>query len=204
MKDTRNFAIGVILIAFGFLFILEEIFDVDIFDVIFSLWPLLLILAGWYLIKKTNKSRPERPAGTPGDSQAGEIPLGESTGMLYESLHESSFIGDTSIRVTSKDFKGGSVRNIIGDIHLNLSEIDTKSGEKTIYVSGVIGDINITLPKDFVYRVRGNSILGDISIVGQKTGGIFRHLAFRSDGYSHGEKQLNITASLVIGDIHIA
>ncbi|MFC1729091.1 cell wall-active antibiotics response protein LiaF [candidate division KSB1 bacterium] len=198
MKENRSLVIGVILIAAGFIVILEKIFDIGIFSIIFNLWPLLLILVGWQIIKRAKDSSKRSAENTTGEKYPGH------EGVETDSLNQSSFIGDISTRVFSKNFTGGNVSGFIGNIHLNLSEIDVTEGEKTVNVSGIIGDINITVPKDFAYRIRGNSIVGDIHILGEKTGGIFRHLSFRSDGYSEAEKQLNINVSLVIGDIHIA
>lgn len=212
MKDRRGLIAGIILISLGFAFLLEEVFDIDIFDLIFDFWPLILILIGWHLIsknrKKVNGEQREFHAEINIDSSADPSEEKQKTGAGndwdYSTLNESAVIGDISLRVTSKTFRGGSMKTVIGDIHLNLSEIDTTAGEKAIDISGVVGDVHVTLPNEFVYRIRGNSIIGDISLVGEKTGGMFRHLNFRSENYSSGDKQLNINISLVIGDIHVS
>ncbi|MFC1493470.1 cell wall-active antibiotics response protein LiaF, partial [candidate division KSB1 bacterium] len=114
-----------------------------------------------------------------------------------------NLIGNTSIRFTSKNFQGGDGTSIIGDTHINLSEIDFPPGEKTIRLTNIIGDIHITLPKDFAVKARGNAIIGKIKIYDEIEDGFFRNVFYRSDNYSEQEKRLHIDVSSIIGDIFL-
>ncbi len=204
MKDNRPLVVGIILITLGFLFIFEGLFDFDVVDIIFDLWPLILVFVGWQIIKGKRKVHSDDCCDTPAENAETAGTFDSTGAYTVDNLKHSSFIGDTSLRISSKNFLGGSVSSFIGDTHLNLSEIEMSGSEKTLNVSSVIGDVYITLPKDFTYRIRGSSIIGDIYILGQKTGGLFRHLAFRSQNHSSSEKQLHINVSSVIGEINIS
>ncbi|MFC1477294.1 cell wall-active antibiotics response protein LiaF [candidate division KSB1 bacterium] len=195
MRDTRAFVVGGILIFFGIMLVIDSTLGLDF---ILDLWPLILVYIGWQIIRRAQASIGDKNKAA--EQEKTDIPEGLPTDML----HQTSFIGDTSIRITSQQFQGGTITSFFGDIHLNLSEIDVSDVEKPIKITSIIGDVNITLPKDFTFRIRGNSVIGDIYILGQKTGGIFRHLAYRSEGYTGSDKKLLITVSSLIGDMHIA
>jgi uncharacterized membrane protein HdeD (DUF308 family) len=61
---------GIILIAIGVIFILEN-FNIDVWDSVWKLWPLVLILWGaskLYYGFQERKERAERPAAKPQDA----------------------------------------------------------------------------------------------------------------------------------------
>jgi len=204
MRNNRSFIFGLILISLGILIIVRITFGVNVIGILISLWPLLLIVIGWQIIRNARRPRAREERADTADTVTAPGGFDMPEGLPADVIRHSSVIGDTSMRLTSRNFKGGSVSSVIGDIHLNLSGIDFPAGEKMINVSGIIGDVNITLPKDLYVHVRGNSVIGDIYLLGQKTGGFFRHLTYQSEGYAAAGKRLYITISLVIGDIYTA
>ncbi len=111
--------------------------------------------------------------------------------------------GDQSIKINSKDFSGGSVSNIIGELSVDLSDIDLDSGEKVITLNGVIGDISVAVPKNVAFAVRANVILGDLKILEIKSDGFFVNRTYQSAGYETAPKKLFISVSQIIGDIAV-
>ena len=62
-KKGNSLVWGVILIAFGLIFLLEE-FHIDVWDTVWRFWPVILIVWGanklWLGLKERNE-RPEAP-----------------------------------------------------------------------------------------------------------------------------------------------
>lgn len=206
-KKDKNKIIGLVLFGLGVIFLL----GVNFIDFLFTLWPLILIAIGWKILRDTKRVRSkhdyEDSNRSSEDSSKPSYEQKSSRGFSTESTDDrfdhSAFIGDTSIRITTKNFQGGNASSVIGDIHVNLSEIDFEPGERYLRFSTVIGDSNITLPKDFAFNITGSSVIGDIHIFGQMAEGIFRNLSYKTQNYSTEEKKIKIFVSSVIGDIHI-
>lgn len=74
MADKRkgnSLVWGVILIIFGFIFLLDQ-FDVDIWDAVWRFWPVILIIWGANKLWLGLKERNER-SETPGPDKGHEI-----------------------------------------------------------------------------------------------------------------------------------
>lgn len=105
--------------------------------------------------------------------------------------------------MTSKDFTGGHVSTVFGDLHLDLTEMDIPTGEHVLTLNGVFGDIQVTLPANLKVQAKANVVIGDISILDEKADGFFVNRTHESEGYASAKKKLYVAASQVIGDIRI-
>ncbi len=201
-RKSRNYThiAGIILMVFGLAMVFEGIFGFDFFDIIFKLWPLILIYIGWRIMQRGKSSLDAQGE----DSKSTENYFSEGHNETDESLSGISSFGDSSIRLTSKDFNGGSATSTIGDIHLNLSEIDFKDGEKHLKLSNTIGDMHLTCPKDIAVKIRANCIIGTVKLYSDVADGFMKTLYYRTEGYSEKEKRLYIELSTVIGDISVS
>jgi len=196
----RNKIFGIVLVGLGVIFLFGDNF----FDFLVSLWPLFLIAIGWKILRDTKKDQAKHDYEDSNKSSSEKgSPKDFSSESQDDRFDHSAIIGDTSIRITTKNFQGGNASSVIGDIHVNFSEIDFDKGERDMRFSTVIGDSNITLPKDFAFYITGNSVIGNIHIFGQKAEGFFRNLSYKSQNYDSKEKKIKIFVSSVIGDIHI-
>ena len=70
-KKGNSLVWGVILIIFGFIFLLDQ-FNVDIWDAVWRFWPVILIIWGANKLWLGLKERNER-AETPGPDKGHEI-----------------------------------------------------------------------------------------------------------------------------------
>ncbi|MCP4725513.1 MAG: cell wall-active antibiotics response protein [bacterium] len=202
MTDRKNSSSGTqiagfILISLGIIFILKEFIGFNLFGLIGDLWPLVLIFVGWYILKRS------RPSGEETSNEEQQETKQADSEKGYDTITGINLIGDTSIRFTSKNFQGGNGTSIIGSTHINLSEIDFPPGEKEIKLTNIIGDIHITLPKDFAIKARGNTVIGKVKIYDDISEGFFRNVFYRADNYSKQEKRLHIDVSSIIGEIFI-
>ena len=70
-KKGNSLVWGIILIAFGVIFLLEQ-FDVDVWDAVWRFWPVILIVWGANKLWLGLKERNERSV-TPGPDKTHEV-----------------------------------------------------------------------------------------------------------------------------------
>src|SRR5436190_19902953 len=100
--QRRNLFVGVVLITFGVLFLLDNLGVAEMGDVIHDFWPLILILWGLSIVMR---GRTKTSGGRAITAQPVESDL----------LQQSSVVGAMFVSVTSQNFKGGSVSTVFGD-----------------------------------------------------------------------------------------
>jgi predicted membrane protein len=193
----RSFWPGVILIVLGALFLLDTLEVSSFGHVVRTYWPLILIIVGIALLLKSQRDWMAAGPSTP----QGEGRQGVETSA--DVVSESSVFGNIFVKPTSKNFRGGSVSAVFGNLELNLASVELAPGEQHLGVHGVFGGVRVTLPKDVGLMVRGNCLFGEVTVLNQKRGGIGSEVFHKSDNYDTAEKKLNITASQVFGDLRI-
>jgi len=190
---------GLIIVAFGVLFLLDNLRVLDFGDVVSDYWPLILVFIGLRMIVF-----PKRAEEVAGKTEVGAITdsgSGPSNRSSERHLRESKFIGDTSVKITTDDFLGGSASSFIGDEHIDLSEAAVKSGEKVVHVSGFIGDVKISAPKKVPFMLIANTTIGDIRIFDNKYEGFAQSKTYKAADYDAAPARLRIQVSKFIGDV---
>jgi lia operon protein LiaF len=190
--DRRIFW-GLIIIAIGVLLLLNNIDAFDFGDFIADFWPVLLILLGLRLILRTKHDK-ETTTHVAGDRDI----VAESNEAFY-----SNVFGDFDVVIKSKDFQSGKINNVFGDAEVDLTNLDITSGEKNLNISGVFGDIKVTVPKKVPFFIRASIVAGDIKIMGEKRSGFSIEKTYKSEGYDSAQNRLNIYISHVFGDIKV-
>ncbi len=182
---------GFLLISLGVIFLLDKLDVMEVGDFFRIFWPGILIAIGLKLILNRN-------AGGSAESNKETLIQNDEQSVKY-----SKVFGDVKLRLESQDFNGGSIRTMIGEIDLDLSESNIKAGEKILRFSGVIGEISVLLPKTLKVNVKANATIGDIKILDTTDDGFFINRTYQSEGYQTAKKKLYISVSQVIGDIEI-
>ncbi len=182
---------GGILIVLGIVFLLGRLDIVDVGDIFSTFWPLILIGIGLKMIWDRKK------AGEDGSRTDGEIISEDGP------IQRSKTFGDLSLKVDSKAFEGGSISTTIGDLKIDLSKANIRSGEKTLRLNGVIGDIKVSVPKTLKVSVNANTTIGDLNIIDAKKDGFGVSQQYKSPGYEAAKKKLVISVSQGVGDISI-
>ncbi len=181
---------GFLLVGLGVVFLLDKLDVMDVGEFFSTFWPLILIGIGLKLVLNRN---------TGGSAESKKVTL-----TLYEqNIKYSKVFGDVKLRLESQDFNGGSISIMIGEIALDLSKSNVKEGEKILTLSGVIGEIFVTLPKTLKVSVKANITIGDIKILDRTDDGFSITRTYQSEGYETAKKKLYISVSQVIGDIEI-
>lgn len=185
--------VGGLLIALGVVFLLDQLGIMDVGELFSTFWPLILIAIGLKMILDRERSQPKTKSET-------GAPNVQSEALMQ---HNKVF-GDIRTKVTSKDFTGGHVSTVFGDLHLDLTEAGIETGEQVLTLNGVFGDIHVTLPANLKVQVKANIVIGDINIIDEKADGFFVNRTYESEGYANAKKKLYVAASQVIGDIRIS
>jgi predicted membrane protein len=201
MRNSFSFIFGGALIFFGAVFLLDNLGYLNsdwIFD---NFWPILLIVAGIWLLSARSKwggfHNQENPMTSPSSHSA------PSTDTSGDRISYSEVFGTIRREVTSKQFSGGDCSVVFGDIKLDLSRAELLPGEQVLRFNSIFGNVRVELPRDLEYSVKVNLVAGGINVKGDRRRGIFQNVAIRSNGFSTAEKRLAILASSTFGDIKI-
>lgn len=95
------------------------------------------------------------------------------------------------------------LNHAVGDLRLDLSEVQLPPGESTWVVSALIGEITVLVPEGLAVDVDAQVRVGDIRLFHQRADGFARNMVFTSPGYAEAEQKVNIRASLLVGEITV-
>jgi len=109
-----------------------------------SLWPLAIIAAGLMIMWTGLEAR--RMGGSPGDPRT--------------TLNEFALFGGIERRVTSLDFKGGSVTAIFGGIEIDLRQAVITDNQAELTVNAMFGGCELRVPETWEIVAHGQGIFG--------------------------------------------
>ena len=206
----RNLFWGVALVTIGVLLLLDNLGIADFSELVETYWPLILIV--WGAAVLAGRGRRQPPPGTGAETpQAGPAGSGEppgtapagTGGLNAPLLHQSNVFGDIWADVTSQDFKGGSLSTVFGNCTLNLAGATYADGDHEMRVHGVFGDTLITVQKDAPIAVYASTVFGEMTIFGQRKGGISSELQVETPSYQASPRRMKIMVSKVFGNIRV-
>jgi predicted membrane protein len=193
----RPYLGALILIILGILFLLDNLGIADFGTVIATYWPLILILIGIRIFFRYGRG----PSQT--TSSAEPMTMGTTQESSASTVHNSNVFGDVDMKISSKDFRGGSISNVFGDMNIDLSEIALADGEQLLKLDGVFGDLHVLVPKDIEIAVTSHSVFGDVRVLGNMKTGFGQEIFFSSPNYSGASKKLRILSNQVFGDVKV-
>jgi hypothetical protein len=139
---------GLFLILLGGVFLMATL-DKICWDDVWRYWPAVLILLGLSIVSRRN------PVPLPGS--------GRSTAASTESsLRVHNILAGSDRRVTSQEFKGGDVSNILGGTEIDLLEAKLAPGDWLLTVSTVLGGVEIHVPREWNVEVQPTNMLGSV------------------------------------------
>ncbi len=201
MSRSAHLWWGITLIAVGVLFLLDNMDIVDFGYLLSTYWPLIFIIWGAGLLfgKETTGTASGTAEGESGRKVFGDTDEGTRT----NEINYSTVFGDCSVRVSSDDFRGGTVSTVFGDVVIDCSAAMLGVGEQRLSIRGVFGDAHLWLPKDAAFRLTSSTVFGDIRCLEKKQEGFSPTLQYESPGYSSAERRLLVDVSQVFGDITV-
>src|SRR5271157_3393542 len=181
----RPYLGALILIILWILFLLDNLGIADFGSIITTYWPLILILIGIRIFFRYGRSSTQSsPSITMGSGSTQE--------SSASAINNSNVFGDVDLKISSKEFRGGSISNTFGDMNIDLSEIALAEGEQTLKLDGVFGDLHVLVPKDIEIYVTTHSVFGDVRVLGNIKSGFGQEISYSSPNYSAATKRLRI------------
>ncbi len=161
----------VILIAVNMLSRKLDWFYVEMNMVWGMLWPLLMIFIGYKMIFQI-KNR-------------GKI----------------AFLGGIEQKKEGWKLENGSYMAIMGGVELDISKAEIVEGKTVLYLTAIMGGIDILVPSDINVVCRGTAIFGGIDFLEKAGGGIFANVKEEYGG--RHSKTLEIRAEAIFGGVDV-
>lgn len=115
-----------------------------------DLWPLLLVLFGFLILRRSWGPRTALPA----DTDSG------STSTSDNFISGFALMSGVRRTVTSKDFRGGNLTAIMGGCEVDLRQASIAGGTAVLDIFAFWGGIDIRVPQDWTVIVEGTPFLG--------------------------------------------
>jgi Predicted membrane protein len=117
----------------------------------------------------------------------------------------SGFIGDIHIGQDYWELKPLNISHFIGDTIVDLTKAQIPFGETKICISSFIGDVKVYVPNDYEVGVQviSSAFVGDVKILGQKEGGMFKSINIQSPFYEETDKKIKLVVSTFVGDVRV-
>ncbi|GLX65860.1 cell wall-active antibiotics response protein LiaF [Paenibacillus glycanilyticus] len=117
----------------------------------------------------------------------------------------SGFIGDIHIGQDYWELKPLNISHFIGDTIVDLTKAQIPFGETKINISSFIGDVKVYVPNDYEVGIQviSSAFVGDVKILGQKEGGMFKSINIHSPYYEETDKKIKLVVSTFIGDVRV-
>ncbi len=173
MQKSASLWLGAVLVLFGVLFLLGELFR-------FSFWqiclPSVLIVGGVLMLLGPRWSGPSGP------------------------LH-FVLIGDVKYQ-SPADLPRTEVM-LIGDVVIHVRPEDLPIGETHMRLFGFVNDVVIHVAQDTPIAVSSAGFVINSNIYGQKGDHIFTPFEHITPGYAQAERRLHIDTASFVGDIKL-
>lgn len=148
---------GISLLAIGMILLLENLGIAHIrFD---TVWPLIVIGVGVLMIWQAAGPR-IRPDGTAKPSWPEIFNRWSPTASPDADFSGIAILGGFKRRITSKNFKGGSVLSVMGGFQIDLRQADMEGDTATIEAMSFMGGGEIKVPGEWLVSMEGISLFG--------------------------------------------
>jgi len=211
----RSNLFGILLVTFGFLFLLDNLGMIEFGDFMHRFWPLILILIGLSLIfRSRNKPHDVTQQAQQPSYQSATIPPPQpQTHQTYsqpsyatsnvDMLNVSEVFGELRLDIVSQNFRGGRVSNVFGEVRIDLTKTILADGDSVIDISAVFGDIVLLVPREMAFSIQANVSVGDIRVFDMKRDGLFCKLNYKTANLDSSPKRLHIVTSSVFGECKV-
>lgn len=172
MRNRGPLFIGSLLVIFGVVLLLGNIFHINIWALC---WPAGLILVGVWLLLRPRLALP----GT------------------FVNIH---FIEDDNRRGVWQ-VANEEIWSFIGNVRLDMTQATIPSGETTFHLYGFINDIDILAPQDVGLSVSSTAFMTSARINGRKGDSFLMPATFTSENYASIERKIRLEAYSFIADL---
>lgn len=96
-----------------------------------------------------------------------------------------------------------SIWHVIGEVDADLSLAIPETKETVVYLQGVMGDIDLSIPEDYGVEIEAFILLGKQQFGNDQKGGAMNRLVYRTPGYENSEYKAKFVISYLIGDLNV-
>jgi len=136
---------GIVLIAIGSFFILEDMNLFSFRDLWIIFWPVLIIGVGISLILRRGRLR------------------GEEKKTSSDYIDDTAIFGGGDRKIDSQEFKGGKITAIFGGSDVDLRNANLSEGRHTLDIFIMFGGTDIKVPPDWTIEVDVFALFGGFS-----------------------------------------
>ncbi len=121
-------------------------------------WPLALIFWGLWIL-----SRSVGGGSSWGTKWIRPLSIGVGEGFASDSpeLRTDTVFSTSNRRITSKDFRGGKLAAVFGELKIDLTEAEIEGDEAVIQLDAVFGAVEIRVPNTWIVASRGAAVFGE-------------------------------------------
>ncbi len=125
-------------------------------------WPLAIILWGLWILSRT-LGVSSSWGGPKWIRPLMNVNAGQGFASDAPDLHAEAVFSGNHQRITSKNFKGGKVAAVFGELKIDLTEAEIEGDEAMIQLDAVFGAVEIRVPITWVVVSRGAAVFGEYS-----------------------------------------
>jgi predicted membrane protein len=174
MRSQTQLVLGVIIILMGVLFLIGNLFDVDVGA---FCWPIGLIVVGLWLLLR------------PQIASAGTV-------TTQKILVDIERMGPW--QVDDEEFLV-----FIADMDLDMTKAAIPLGETRLRAFGFVGDIELLVPEEVGVAISSTAFVSDVKMVGRKEESILSPLHLQSDNYKTAERKIHLDTAFFVADLKI-
>lgn len=141
---------GIIMIAIGSIFLLEDVGLFDIRNIWHIFWPAIIMVIGISLIIR-------RSGGYTGSSGT------EGKKSSLDFIDDFAIFGGRERTVDSQNFRGGKITAMFGGSEMDLRGAELAKGTNVLDVFVIFGGAEIIVPPDWSIHIEVFSLLGGFS-----------------------------------------
>lgn len=173
-----QFVTAVILIAIGVIYLGRNL---DLFDfntaILWNLiWPVILILIGFNLLR----------------------------GKVHGGGGRFTFMGGTKLGGSQPwRLESGSYFAFMGGIEMDLTTAEIPEGETVLDLTAVMGGIDVRVPPDLAVIYEGSAVLGGVTFKDQEDGGIIATRKVEQNTVEGDKRIVRIQARAILGGVEI-
>ncbi len=123
-------------------------------------WPLAIILWGIWIL-----SRSFGIGSSWGEKWVRPLRINLGEGFVSDSpdMHSDVVFSSSQRRITSRNFRGGKVAAVFGELKIDFTEAEIEGEEAVIHLDAVFGVVEIRVPTTWVVVSRGAAVFGEYS-----------------------------------------
>lgn len=174
MRNQGQFYLGIVIVVFGVVLLIANIFNINL---AILCWPMAFILLGVFLIYRPKMIEP-------------------GTELTQKFLGEVRRSGHW--QVVDEEFW-----YFVGDVELDMINADIPDGVTKIRAIGFVGDIDMYVPAHVGVVVDSTALVSDVSLADAKEENFLTPVRMQTDNYKIAQKKILLQTTCFVGDIKV-